>query len=302
MTKQENAPPIRARGLSKRFGAVQAMRQIDLDVAPGEALGLLGPNGAGKSTTLSLLMGLQRPDEGEAMIFGAPAGSPAARARVGATPQSTGFPDQLTPREILDYAAARYGARPRIDDLIGRFGLETLIDRRAAGFSGGEMRRVALALAFVGAPDLVFLDEPTTGLDADAQIAFRETARDYVEGGGALVLTSHHWEEIEAVCGAIALIDKGETVLTGRLEEMRARTAVHRLSFALPEGAAPAAWITGADDMTAVHDGARWHVETADSDAVARRLVAEETPFSDLTIEPLPLNDLITRIRQEETS
>ncbi|MEL7463408.1 MAG: ABC transporter ATP-binding protein [Pseudomonadota bacterium] len=296
MTQSMHEYPISASGLSKRFGAVEAVRRVDLEVAPGRALGLLGPNGAGKSTTLSMLMGLMRPDAGEARIFGHPAGSPAARAVTGATPQATGFPDQVSPREILAYAAARYGATPDVDAMAERFGLGALIDRRVAGFSGGEMRRVALALAFVGAPKLVFLDEPTAGLDADAQEAFRETARAYVAEGGALVLTSHQWDEIEAISDAIALIDRGETVLHGDVDAFRARARVSRLSFALPDGAAPPGW------MGAVRESERWRMETADSDAALRRLVEEGTPFADLSLEPLSLKDLIARVREEETN
>ncbi|MXW87112.1 MAG: ABC transporter ATP-binding protein [Boseongicola sp. SB0667_bin_21] len=287
--------PVRARGLAKRFGTVRAVSSIDLDVAPGEALGLLGPNGAGKSTTLSMLTGLRAPDAGEVLIFGHRAGSPQARALTGATPQLVGFPDQLSPREILGYAAARYRVRARTDKLAACFGLERLIDRRVAGFSGGEMRRLALALAFVGGPRLVFLDEPTTGLDGAAQEGFQEVTRDFVAKGGSLVLTSHHWDEIEAVCDSIALVDRGETVLEGRIGDIRKRANVSRLTFSLPPATVPPGW------MHAVHDGARWHSESADSDGMLRRMVHEALPFQGLADAPLDLKDLIDRIRREET-
>lgn len=295
MSDLAKAPPLQAQGLAKRFGAVQAVSHIDLTVAPGEALGLLGPNGAGKSTTLAMLLGLLRPDAGTAAVFGHAAGSPPARALTGATPQATGFPDQVTPREILTYTAARYGTPPRFDDMIGQFGLGTLIDRRVAGFSGGEMRRLALALAFVGDPKLVFLDEPTAGLDTEAQVAFRDNARAYLRDGGALVLTSHHWDEIEAVCDTITLIDQGETVLQGRIEEMRQRAQINRLSFDLAPQTNPPGW------MQAAQLGSRWQTETEDSDAVLRRMVQESVPFTALTLEPLSLQNLIDRIRSEET-
>jgi len=236
------------------------------------------------------------PDNGTALVFGHPAGSPAARARVGATPQSAGFPEQLSPRELLDYAAARYGVRAKIDDLVARFGLEKLIDRRVSGFSGGEIRRVALALSFVGEPSLVFLDEPTTGLDTQAQEAFREEARNYVAQGGSLVLTSHHWDEVEDLCSTITLIDRGETVLTGRLEDIRTRASVNRLSFALPDNVTPPDW------LSATQSKGHWHAESGQSDADLRKLITEKIPFQNLTIEPLKLKDLIQRIRQEETS
>ncbi|MFK7753296.1 MAG: ABC transporter ATP-binding protein [Sedimentitalea sp.] len=285
---------LSARGLCKRFGDVRAVSNVDLDVRAGEAIGLLGPNGAGKSTTLSMLMGLRQPDAGEIRVFGHTAGSPGARALTGATPQATGFPDQLSPREILHYTAARYGVAAQVDALVDQFGLEKLIDRRVAGFSGGEMRRVALALAFVGRPKLVFLDEPTAGLDSAAQDAFREVARDYVAQGGALVLTSHHWDEIEAICTTITLIDQGETVLDGRIDDIRARTTANRLRFRLPAGGVAPEW------MQARHDGPFWSLESGDTDAVLRRMVHEGLAFSGLTLEPLKLKDLIERIRQEE--
>lgn len=284
---------IRARGLAKRFGAVQAVAGIDLDLAPGTALGLLGPNGAGKSTTLSMLMGLASPDAGQALIFGHPAGSPAARRLTGATPQAMDLPEQITPREMLHYAAARYGVAARMDALSDDFGLHDLLDRRVGGFSGGQMRRVALALAFVGQPRLVFLDEPGSGLDSAAQERLRMVARRYVAEGGALVLTSHHWDEIEAICTGITVIDRGETVLEGRIDRIRAQARISRLGFDLPLGLAPPGWL-GAQQR----DG-RWHVETTDSDALLRRMVTEALPFANLTLQPLDLKDLIPHLRHE---
>lgn len=293
---------IHARGLAKRFGTVQAVSHIDLDLAPGQALGLLGPNGAGKSTTLSMLMGIRSPDAGQALIFGHPAGSAPARRVTGATPQATDFPDQLTPREILGYTAARYGMALRPDDIVPQFGLGGLIDRRMSGFSGGEMRRVALALAFVGRPRLVFLDEPTTGLDSTAQEGFRSVAQTYVAQGGALVLTSHHWDEIEAICTALAVIDQGETVLAGRIDTIRARARINRIGFDLPHGVTPGLWLgahpADAHPADARRDYARWQVESTDSDAILRRMVAEGVPFANLTLHPLDLKDLIHHLRQ----
>jgi ABC-2 type transport system ATP-binding protein len=292
MTMTSSNLAIHARGLAKRFGTVQAVVRIDLDLAPGEAVGLLGPNGAGKSTTLAMLMGLRAPDAGQALIFGHPAGSAPARRVTGATPQATDFPDQLTPREVLSYTAARYGMAFRPDDIIPQFGLGALIDRRMTGFSGGEMRRVALALAFVGRPRLVFLDEPTTGLDSTAQDGFRSVAQNYVTQGGALVLTSHHWDEIEAICTSLAVIDQGETVLSGRIDTIRARARITRIGFDLPDGVTPPLW------LSARHDGARWHVESTESDTILRRMVAEGLPFANLTLHPLELKDLIHHLRQ----
>lgn len=294
MIHSQPQPPLRARGLTKSFGAVRAVNGVDLDLAPGEALGFLGPNGAGKSTVLSILMGLRPADTGEVALFGHAPDSAAARALFGATPQSAGFPEQITPRELLVYAAAHHRAPRPAGDLAEAFGLGRLIDRRMAGFSGGEVRRVALALAFVGNPRLVFLDEPTTGLDTAAQEGFQQVARDYVRQGGALVLTSHHWDEIEAVCDRLTMIDRGEPVLDGTIDAIRARTRVNRVTFALPDGRHPPAWLA-AGATTPGH----WQAESADSDALIRRMVADGVPFTALAVRPLDLKDIITRIRNE---
>lgn len=286
--------PIEAQGLKKSFGTVKAVQELSLHLDRSEALGLLGPNGAGKSTALSMLMGLRAPDAGQVRIFGHEAGSAAAREQMGVTPQTAGFPDQLSPREILTYAAARRAGGAALDDVVAAFGLERLIDRRMAGFSGGEVRRVALALAFQGQPRLVFLDEPTAGLDASAQEVFRAIARDYVAQGGALILTSHHWDEIEAVCNRIVMIDQGRQVLDGSLAEMRARMQGRQIGFTLPEGQIAPGW------LQAQRQGMRWVVESDDSDACLRRMMAEGVAFSALTVEPLALKDIIARLEQED--
>jgi len=296
MPLDSHALALEARQLFKSFGPVKAVAGVDLTLEPGAALGLLGPNGAGKSTTLSLLMGLRPADSGTVQVFGHPAGSSAARRLVGATPQSAGFPEQLTPRELLSYAAAHHRSARQIGALTEAFGLGALIDRRMTGFSGGEVRRVALALAFVGAPRLVFLDEPTTGLDSAAQDGFHAVARGFVAQGGAMVLTSHHWTEIETVCDRIMMIDKGERVLDGTLETIRARTRINRLHFDLPDGAAPPDWLAA----TASDQG--WTAESDQSDRLLRRLIAEQVPFSNLTVRPMALKDIIARIRAKDPS
>lgn len=285
---------VEAQDIGKRFGAVMAVERLSITLEPGEALGLLGPNGAGKSTALAMLTGLRAPDTGEVRIFGHQPESAKARARMGVTPQAAGFPSQLTPRELLHYARARRGDRTGFDDVITAFGLTSLLDRRLAGFSGGEVRRVALALAFLGRPGLVFLDEPTAGLDIAAQDAFALTARAFVDNGGALILTSHYWNEIETVCDRITMIDKGRKVLDGSLAEMRARMQARLVRFALPEGDQPPHW------LPARQQGGHWYVETEDSDSMLRRMVGEGLGFRDLTIKPLDLSDIIARIARKD--
>ena len=286
---------IEAEGLSKRFGNVQALQGFSLSLRPGEALGLIGTNGAGKSTALKLLQGLRVPDSGRAAIFGQPAGSSGAKSRVGITPQNADFPEQMTPREMLSYAAAHFQTPKPMTELIEAFGLNRIIDRRMGGFSGGESRRVALALAFVGNPLLVFLDEPTSGLDTDGQEMFQAYARAYADAGGSLLLTSHHWDEIEQICDRIVMIDQGKQILEGALDDIRRRAGRSRVSFAMAEDTDLPAWLI--EGFT--FDSGRWHAIAADSDALVRRLIRDLPRCRDLQITPLDLKETVAQLRKE---
>jgi len=290
-------PAISARGLGKRFGRIVALADLSLELRRGEALGLIGTNGAGKTTALTLLQGVRRADTGKAEIFGFPAGSVAARRHVGITPQNADFPEQTSAREVLAYAAAHFERPKPIDELVAAFGLERLIDRRMDGFSGGELRRVALALAFVGNPDLVFADEPTAGLDTGGQDMFKAHARAYVEGGGSLLLTSHHWDEIEHVCDRIVMIDRGRLLLEGTLDDIRRKAGRNRVSFTVPQGTPVPPWL----DAHFQRNGQRWSGVSADSDTLLRRLVADLPVLQDLHIEPLDLKETVTQMQMEGT-
>lgn len=168
-----------------------------------------------------------------------------------------------------------------------------LLDRRVQGFSGGEMRRVGLALAFVGNPRLVFLDEPTSGLDPDARKAFYQFARSFVAQTGTIVLTSHHWEEIDAVCTSILLVESGKKVLSGRLEDIRKKTNINLVEFSLPGIMAPPEW------TNAVKDGDRWQVKTNSSDGIVKRLIREDVPIDGISVTPLDLQTMIECVREE---
>ena len=208
------------RGVTKRFGAVVALDQVDLELRGGEVLALLGPNGAGKTTALSLMLGLRRPDVGEVELFGADPRHSSSRAAVGVTPQDASFPPTLRVREIADLVRAHYAAPVSTTDLLARFGLVECQRRQAGGLSGGERRRLSVALAFAGRPLAVFMDEPTTGLDVEARRAVWSELEAYAASGGTILLTTHYLEEAEALASRVVLLSRGRIAAEGSAREL----------------------------------------------------------------------------------
>lgn len=274
-------------GVTKSFGDVLAVDGIDLTVAPGEALAFLGPNGAGKSTTINLLLGLLRPSSGRVALFGRSPWLPAARQRIGTTPQETDFPPSLKVAELLGLVAAHFPAPAGIAALLHDFGLDALADRYAAKLSGGERRRLALAMAFAGNPRAVFLDEPTTGLDVEARQAFWRAVAGYHRDGGAVFLTTHYLEEAEALAERVVLIDRGRIVQQGTVAEIKARVAVKRLRFRS----------TAVPDLPGFAEARRrdgWViVDSPDTDRLVRGLILADAEFQDLEIEPVSLEEAV---------
>jgi ABC-2 type transport system ATP-binding protein len=208
---------IVVQGLSHRYGGVQAVDGVTFEVAAGEVFGLLGPNGAGKTTTLESILGLIIPDDGRIEICGidARADIRAARAHTGAVLQATGLQDKITPREALDLFAAFYPAPLKTDDLLVRFGL---VEKTAAAFdtlSGGQKQRLALALAFVGNPQVLVLDEPTTGLDPQMRREVQDHIQATKDSGRAILLATHDMDEAARLCDRVAVIAQGRIVATG---------------------------------------------------------------------------------------
>jgi ABC-2 type transport system ATP-binding protein len=212
------------RVVSKRFGETVALDGIDLELQTGEVLALLGPNGAGKTTALSILLGLRCPDSGRAELFGEDPRRPAARVAIGVTPQESGFPPTLRVREIVDLVRAHFPNSASTAELLDRFGLTEISRRQAGGLSGGERRRLSVALAFAGRPRALFLDEPTAGLDVEFRRSVWREVQAYAAGGQTVLLTTHHLEEAEALAGRVVLIARGRVVAEGSPAELSGRT------------------------------------------------------------------------------
>ncbi len=203
------------RGATKRCGRAVALDDVDLELRTGETLALLGPNGAGKTTALSLMLGLRRADAGTAELCGSDPRRPASRAAVGVTPQETSFPATLRVCEIVDLVRAHYASPAARSELLARFGLTDVARRQAGGLSGGERRRLSIALAFAGRPLAVFLDEPTTSLDVEARRAVWAELQAYAAGGGTILMTTHYLEEAEALASRIVLLSDGRIAAEG---------------------------------------------------------------------------------------
>lgn len=221
---------IRVEGLAKRFGAVEALRDVSFAAADGRITGLLGPNGAGKSTTLRILYTVLRPDRGSARIDGIDAlADPLGARRVsGVLPHSAGIYPHLTARENIDFYGRLHGLAAadrirRVDELIAGLGMRDFADRRAKGFSQGQRTKVALARALVHAPRNVLLDEPTNGLDVMATRALRELILGLKAAGHCVLFSSHVMQEVAALCDDIVIIDRGSVVGNGTAAAIRAQ-------------------------------------------------------------------------------
>jgi ABC-2 type transport system ATP-binding protein len=224
------AGKIIVRDLIKRYGPVEAVRGVDFEVAEGEIFGLLGPNGAGKTSTLECTIGLRQPDGGSIFLCGIDAATApeSVKHRIGAVLQSTALQDQITPREALKLFGAFYEKHADLEKLIMRFSLVEKADAQFDSLSGGQKQRLALALAFVNEPEVLFLDEPTAGLDPQSRRELHQSILSMKREGLTVLLTTHYIEEAHLLCDRIAIIDHGRIIAIGKPEELIA------LSKALP--------------------------------------------------------------------
>ena len=270
--------------VTRRFGSVTAVDDVSLTIEPGTILGLLGPNGAGKTTIISLLQGLRKPSSGGVTLFGGDPAEARNRVRLGSTPQETALPDSLKVGEVINFVGAHFPDRRPAAELAEEFGLTDLLRRQVGLLSGGQKRRVSVALAFAGNPSLVLLDEPTTGLDVDARHTLWQAIRAQHDRGATVVLTSHYLEEIEALAERVVVMAHGAIIaddsLGGILSQVGGKLAT--LSSPQFEKVADLPGVLRAEGNTLL---------VADSDAFVVALVRSGIEFSDLTVRGASLEE-----------
>src|SRR5277367_2479636 len=242
MSQNGGGPAILVEGLTKSFGDVHALRGIDLVVPRGTVLGVLGPNGAGKTTAVRILTTLLQPDGGRALVEGRDVVREAAAVRrsIGLSGQSAAIQEELTGRENLELIGRLYHlswpqARTRAVELLAQFELTDAADRAAKTYSGGMQRRLDLAASLVGRPQVLFLDEPTTGLDPRARLGMWDIIRSLVADGTTLLLTTQYLDEADELANEIVVIDHGLVIAAGTSEELKSRVGGDVLEFTVPD-------------------------------------------------------------------
>ena len=298
------APAVRVRGLRKTFGPVVAVDSLDLTVASGEVVAFLGPNGAGKSTTLDVVLGFTRPDAGTAAVLGVAPREAVRAGRVGAVLQIGGLIPSFTVGQTLDIVASLQLRAPDVESVIARTGLGGLLRRRVSRCSGGETQRVRLALALLAQPELLVLDEPTTGMDPTARTAFWDMMRRETAQGRAILFATHYLQEAADFADRIIIIDRGRLVAEGSVDEVRALGEGTTVTATWPglsgEAELRAALAPVSGSLLGVQvRGPHLELRTSAPDDVARLLLTA-TPAGHLGITALSLEEIFAELVGDE--
>ena len=327
----ETAPALRCRGLVKHYADVKAVDGIDLEVPRGICFGLLGPNGAGKTTTLEMVEGLTPPTAGRIELFGRSWGEGhdrELRRRLGVQLQETRLPEKLTVLDLLRLFRSFYPAGRSVEEALRVVQLEEKREARVEKLSGGQKQRLSLACALVGDPELLFLDEPTTGLDPQARLSIWAIVEDFVRAGGTVVLTTHYMEEASRLCERLAILDHGRVIAEGRpldlvaalgadqivevslgagpslAERIGSLPGVRSVAAKVPPATAPGAG-SGSDSGAGVGDAATLVLSVNDVaalPALLQLLAAERRALLSLTTHQATLEDVFVKLTGEEVA
>ena len=284
-------------GVSKNYGDVRALGNVKFTVLAGQVVALLGPNGAGKTTAVKLLLGLIQPNSGKARVFGGDPTNPQNRMRTGAMLQVGKVPETLRVREHIDLFSSYYPNPMPLEEALAAAGLEKLSDRKFGDLSGGQRQRTLFALAICGNPDLLFLDEPTVGLDVEARRALWEEIRRLVDRGKTVLLTTHYLQEADALADRIAVIHQGEIIAEGTPAEIKAQTSGKRIRCITALSLASLRQIPGVTDAKQDREAVEIHAREAEP--VVRALLARDFSLSGLEITSAGLEEAFLALTQD---
>ena len=290
-------PIARLDGAIKRYGRLTALDGADLQLHRGELLALLGPNGAGKTTAIALLLGLIRADAGRVELFGQDPQRIEARRRIGVMLQNAELPPTLRVGELLRLTASYYPAPRALAESAELAGVTDLLGRPYAKLSGGQQRRVQFALALCGRPELLFLDEPTVGMDIEARQKLWAAIRQLVAEGCSVLLTTHYLEEAEALADRVCVMSRGRMIHEGTVEELRARVAMKRVRCL---STLPADTVRGWPEVSEVRrENERLHIAAAEAEAVVRRLLDADPLLRELEVQRAGLAEAFTELTRD---
>jgi len=283
--------------VTKNYEEVRALRNVNFTVRAGQVVALLGPNGAGKTTAVKLLLGLLQPTSGKARVFGGDPTNPQNRMRTGAMLQVGRVPETLRVGEHIDLFSSYYLNPMPIEDVLAAAGLEKLRDRKFGNLSGGQRQRTLFALAICGNPDLLFLDEPTVGLDVEARRALWNEIRLLVARGKTVILTTHYLEEADALADRITVINQGTIIAEGTPSEIKAQTSGKRIRCITTLNVANLLQIRGVTSARQDREAVEIHAREAES--VVRELLARDASLTGLEISSAGLEEAFLALTQD---
>jgi ABC-2 type transport system ATP-binding protein len=283
---------------TKKCGAVEALKGVSLDIELGDVVAMLGPNGAGKTTSISLLLGLRKPTSGKAQLFGLDPGDLNARSRVGVMLQESGIPEMLRVREIVDLFRSYYPKPMARDRAISMAGLEEKASALVKQLSGGQRQRLYFALAVCGDPEVLFLDEPTVGMDVEGRRSFIERIAEFANMGRTVVLTTHYLEEADQLAKRVVVIDRGLVIADASPQEIKSKVAGKRVRFA--SGNLSDKDLEGLPVTTTTITDHRVQLLTNQPESVLRELFRKGIEISELEVSGADLEDAFISLTTHE--
>ncbi len=285
--------------VSKNYGAIRALDKVDFRVHAGEVVALLGPNGAGKTTAVKLLLGLLQPNSGSVRVFGRNPTNPENRMKTGAMLQVGRVPETLKVREHIELFSSYYENPLPLNDVLAAAGLESLRDRKFGDLSGGQKQRTLFALAICGNPDLLFLDEPTVGLDVEARRMLWDEIRRLVNRGKTVLLTTHYLQEADALADRVAVINKGEIIAEGTPATIKAQTAGKRIRCITLLSLQRLRQIPGVTEVKEDREAVEIHTGVAEP--VVRALLTQDETLSGLEVSSAGLEEAFLALTQDSS-